>query len=85
MSREQIPAEIKRTILVEVGQRCAVPTCRIPTTELAHIVSYSKVKSHDYHNFIALCLNCHTSFDKGEIDKKSIEIYKNKLIFLSDR
>ena len=85
MSREHIPAELKRKILVEAGHRCAIPTCRFPTTELAHIVPYSKVKKHDYHNLIALCPNCHTRFDKGEIDKKSIDIYKSKLVFLSDR
>ena len=85
MSREHIPAELKRKILVEAGHRCAIPTCRFPTTELAHIVPYSKVKKHDYQNLIALFPNCHTRFDKGEIDKKSIDIYKSKLIFLSDR
>lgn len=85
MSREHIPAELKRKILVEAGHRCAIPTCRFPTTELAHIIPYSKVKKHDHHNLIALCPNCHTRFDKGEIDKKSIDIYKSKLMFLSDR
>lgn len=85
MSREHITAELKRKILVEAGHRCAIPTCRFPTTELAHIIPYSKVKKHEYHNLIALCPNCHTRFDKGEIDKKSIDIYKSKLVFLSDR
>jgi len=85
MSRENIPAELKRKILVEAGHRCAIPTCRFPTTELAHIVPYSKVLKHEYHNLIALCPNCHTRFDKGEIDRKSMDIYKNKLVFLSDK
>lgn len=85
MNRESIPAELKRRILVEAGHRCAIPTCRFPTTELAHIVPYSIVNTHDYNNLIALCPNCHTRFDRGEIDKKSILIYKSKLVFLSDR
>lgn len=85
MSRPQIPAKLKRRILVEAGHRCAIPTCRFPTTELAHIVPWSEVKKHEHENLIALCPNCHTRFDDGEIDKQSILIYKQKLIFLSDR
>lgn len=85
MNREKIPANLKRQILTEAGHRCAIPTCRFPTTELAHIIPYSKVKKHDAYNLIALCPNCHTRFDKKEIDKKSINIYKKKLIYLSDR
>lgn len=84
-SRKAIPAELKRRILVESGHRCAIPTCRFPTTELAHIEPYSKVKKHEYNNLIALCPNCHTRFDNGEIDKKSMIFYKNKVRFLSDR
>lgn len=85
MNRKTLPADLKRRILVEAGHRCAIPTCRFPTTEVAHIIPYSKVKKHEYHNLIALCPNCHTRFDNGEIDEKSMRIYKNKLVFLSDR
>ena len=35
----------KRMALVEAGHRCAIPTCRHPTTEIAHIVPESH--SHD--------------------------------------
>lgn len=83
--REPIPFELKRKILVEAGHRCAIPTCRFPTTELAHIEPYAIVKKHQENKLIALCPNCHTRYDKGEIDIKSILIYKSKLIFLSDR
>lgn len=85
MNRVSIPAKLKRKILIEAGHRCAIPTCRFPTTEIAHIEPYSKVKEHVYDNLIALCPNCHTRFDNGEIDKQSMLIYKSKLIFLSDR
>ena len=85
MNREPLPSELKRKILIEAGHRCAIPTCRFPTTEIAHIEPYAKVQKHEEYNLIALCPNCHTRFDKGEIDKKSIMIYKSKLIFLSDR
>ncbi len=84
-NREQIPSELKRRILIEAGHRCAIPTCRHPTTEIAHITPYSKVMKHEYSNLIALCPNCHRRFDNGEIDRKSMQIYKKKLTFLTDR
>ena len=83
--RLDIPASLKRAILVEAGHRCAIPTCRFPTTEIAHIVPYAEVQDHKFTNLIALCPNCHTRYDAGEIDRKSIVIYKRKLAFLTDR
>lgn len=79
MARTHLPINLKRRVLVEAGHRCAIPTCRDTTTEIAHIVPYSKVKAHTFDNLIALCPNCHTRFDKGEIDFKSIIIYKSNL------
>lgn len=83
--RPPIPSELKRRILVEAGHRCAIPTCRHPTTEIAHIKPWSEVKEHKYENLIALCPNCHTRADKGEIDRKSLRIYKRILQKLTDR
>lgn len=83
--RPQIPSELKRQILVEAGHRCAIPTCRHSTTEIAHIVPWKEVKKHEYKNLIALCPNCHTRADKGEIDRKSLRIYKRILQKLTDR
>ena len=83
--RQSIPSKLKRRILVEAGHRCAIPTCRHPTTEIAHIEPWSKVKEHKYENLIALCPNCHRRADKGEIDRKSLRIYKRILQRLTDR
>jgi len=83
--RPTIPSELKRRILVEAGHRCAIPTCRHPTTEIAHIILWEKVKKHEYENLIALCPNCHARADKGEIDRKSLRIYKRILQRLTDR
>lgn len=83
--RPQIPSELKRQILVEAGHRCAIPTCRHSTTEIAHIVPWKDVKKHEYQNLIALCPNCHARADKGEIDRKSLRIYKRILQKLTDR
>lgn len=83
--RPDIPAELKRKILVEAGHRCAIPTYRYPTTEIAHIEPWIKVKEHKYENLIALCPNDHVRADKGEIDRKSLKIYKAKIKFLTDK
>lgn len=83
--RPNIPSELKRKILVEAGHRCAIPTCRAPQVEIAHIVPWSRIKSHEYENLIALCPNCHTRFDKGEIDTLSVRQYKAQLRFLLER
>jgi len=85
MSRPSIPIKLKRKLLVEAGHRCSIPTCRAFTTEIAHIEPWSKVKEHKYENMIVLCPNCHTRFDKGEIDKKSILMYKDNLRFVIEK
>jgi len=82
--RPSVPAEIKRRILIESGYRCAVPTCRFPITENAHIVSWAKTQDHSYENLVALCPNCHTMYDSGKIERAAIIAYKKKLIFLND-
>lgn len=84
-NRPDIPASLRRAVLVEAGHRCAIPTCRATTIEVAHIEPWAVVKAHEPENLIALCPNCHTRFDRGEIDRKAMLIYKQKLIFLSER
>jgi hypothetical protein len=72
-------------VLIEAGHRCAIPTCRQIPVEIAHIVAWTKCKEHKLENLIALCPTCHARFDKGEIDKKSILIYKHRLLMLNSR
>ena len=83
--RTAIPAELKRIILIEAGHRCAIHTCRHIDTEIHHIIPWEQCKKHEYENLIALCPNCHTRADKGEIDKKSLRRYKSNLRFLTDK
>lgn len=64
---------------MEAGHRCAIPVCRIPVTEIAHIRPWAKVKRHEFENLIALCPNCHTLFDRGHIDRLSMLQYKANL------
>jgi len=84
-SRPAIPMAIKRKILMEAGHRCAIPTCKKTPVELAHIVPWSTVKEHTFENLIALCPTCHTRFDRGDIDKKSIEQYKLNLNIINNK
>ena len=69
---------------MEAGYRCAIPTCRFPITENAHIVSWAESGDHSYDNLIALCPNCHTLYDDGKIDRIAIIAYKKKLMFLNE-
>jgi hypothetical protein len=86
MNREAIPAEVRRAVLVEAGHRCAIPTCRATTTEIAHIVPWAESADNSFENLIALCPTCHTRFDqKREIDRPAIRMYKHNLGILNNR
>lgn len=84
--RDSIPTQIKRAVLVEAGHRCAIPTCRATTTEIAHIVAWAKSQDNSFENLIALCPNCHTRYDqKSEIDGIAMRMYKYNLSILNHR
>jgi hypothetical protein len=86
VNRPTIPADVIRAVLVEAGHRCAIPTCRATTTEVAHIESWATSQDNSLENLIALCPNCHTRFDqKKDIDAKSMRIYKRNLALLNYR
>jgi hypothetical protein len=53
--------------------------------EFAHIRPYAQVKEHVFENLIALCPTCHTRFDRGDIDFRSMHQYKLNLGLLSGR
>ena len=75
-----IPADIKRDLLVEAGHRCAIFTCHTVTPlEAHHILPWSEHKRHDPDHMIVLCSNCHGRAHKGEIDRKSLYTYKERL------
>lgn len=71
-------SEVKRRVLAEAAHRCAIPTCRKPTCEIAHIVSET---DDSFENLIALCANCQ---EKG-IDLPSIRRHKRNLGILNSR
>lgn len=83
--RPPIPAELRRRVLVEAGHRCAITTCRHIEVDVHHITPWETCKKHEYDNLIALCPNCHRRADRGEIDRKSLRIYKANLRFAIEK
>lgn len=77
--RPPIPAELRRRVLVEAGHRCAIHTCRYTDVDVHHIEPWSQCREHRFENLIALCPNCHRRADLGEIDRKSLRMYKARL------
>ncbi|WP_172975714.1 HNH endonuclease signature motif containing protein [Roseivivax sp. THAF40] len=67
---------MKRQVITEAGDRCAIPTCRAFPVELAHIVPHSETQDDTAENLIALCPNCHTRYDRGDIPRDRIRVYK---------
>jgi hypothetical protein len=70
---------------MEAGYRCAIPVCRQTPIEVAHIVPWEEVKSHSFDNLIALCPTCHTRYDRGEIDRQAMRLYKANLGLVNGR
>jgi hypothetical protein len=72
--------EVKRRVLVEAAHRCAIPTCRNPTTEIARIAPETH-RDDSFDNLIALCPSC----QKKGIDRRSIRTHKRNLAILNSR
>ena len=53
--------------------------------DVHHIVPWEKCREHAYENLIALCPNCHQRADRGDIDRKSLHVYKANLRFAHDK
>lgn len=78
--RPAIPEELRRSVLVEAGHRCAIQTClHAADIDVHHIVPWAASKEHVFDNLIALCPNCHRRADAAEIDRKSLRLYKTRL------
>ena len=77
--RPPIPADLRRHVLVEAGHRCAIHTCRHGDVDVHHIVPWARREEHTFENLIALCPNCHRRAERGDIDRKSLRLYKARL------
>ena len=85
MDRPPIPLPLEREVLMEAGHRCAIPTCKQTPVEICHIIPYSQVLKHEFDNLIALCPNCHTRYDRKQIDLTSMQQYKANLSVINGR
>ena len=85
MDRQPISRPLEREVLMEAGYRCAIPTCKQTPVEICHIIPYSKVRKHEFDNLIALCPNCHTRYDRKQIDLTSMQQYKANLSVINGR
>jgi hypothetical protein len=88
MSRESIPADLERALMIEAGYRCAVPACRtVAPLEIEHIVDYAVVRKHEFSNMIVLCANCHGIKGSGsrKLDRKALKIIKANLAVINQR
>tara|TARA_A100001391_G_scaffold165205_1_gene125061 strand:- start:3202 stop:4113 length:912 start_codon:yes stop_codon:yes gene_type:complete len=65
--------------LIEAGHRCAIPRCGQTELDIHHIIPWETCQSHEYFNLIALCPICHRRAHNGEIDRKSLQKYKENL------
>jgi hypothetical protein len=83
--RPAIPRPLGRQVLVEAGHRCAIPTCRQVPVELAHIEPWADVQEHTIENLIALCPTCHARYDRGDIDRPAMRMYKHNLGLIVSR
>jgi HNH endonuclease len=43
------------------------------------IEPWRESQKHRFEDLIALCLNCHQMADRGEVDRKSLRLYKARL------
>ena len=77
---------MKRAVFEEAGYRCAIPTCKgTSALEVAHIVPWSDVREHTFDNLIVLCAVDHTRYDRDEIPRKSMQVFKDNLGLLRGR
>lgn len=75
-----IPADVRRQLLVEAGHRCAIRTCHaVSPLEAHHIIPWSECQVHDPAHMLILCSNCHGRAHKGDIDRKALYEYKRQL------
>lgn len=88
MTSRTLPMPIQRQLLVEAGHRCAIPTCREPRIEFAHIIPWEEVLEHKFENMICLCPTHHSQYDdpnEKKLDRKCILMYKANLCVLNNR
>lgn len=86
--REHMPAELVRSLMLEAGYRCSIPTCRaVQPLEIDQLDDYADVRAHDFANLVALCRNCHGMKGSGprNLDRKALRQVKANLGLMNQR
>jgi hypothetical protein len=86
--RPPIPAELERSLFLEAGYRCAIPTCRaVAPLTIDHIEDWANVKEHKFINMLVLCRNCHGIKGEGprKLDRKALRQIKANLGIINGR
>jgi HNH endonuclease len=65
--RPAVPAETKRLLVEEAGDKCANPGCPTSRTHLHHIARWAVYESHDARDMIAVCPTCHDAVHAGRL------------------
>ena len=76
-NQREPPEYIKRYIIYESGNACALCRQQRPSYEFAHIKPWARFHSHNPHNLIYLCLDCHKT--RGN-DQKLLRCVKEELV-----
>ncbi len=77
MTRPEIPAEVKRAVRTESGDRCAVCGSGADL-EFATIRPWHESEDVSGENLICLCANCHSGAQEQNWGEKTLREYKDK-------
>lgn len=76
--RIPIPKETERKLLVECGHQCSNPVCYEKQNLEIHHINGDRSDNRE-SNLIVFCPNHHAMADRGEIERKECESYKERL------
>lgn len=83
--RKTVAESVRRSVLIESGYRCAVPTCRaLLIVDLHHIIPVRSGGENNAGNLVALCPTCHALFERSKIPGEAIAAWKSVLVALSN-
>jgi len=78
--RKNLPAHLRKEVLIESGYRCANPKCNFPLIHVHHIVYVQYGGEDTLDNLIALCGNCHPMVHNGTISEEAIRVWKKMIV-----
>jgi hypothetical protein len=76
--RPTVPADTKRLLIEQGGNKCANPGCPNVLIEIHHIHEWHIYQTHDADHMIAICPSCHDCVDRGDLQILDETLYKWK-------